>query len=94
MIKIGIFSFLRKKKKEDDLLKGLEPSLKPVNEFRNIQPNLNETNQDYNMQLILAKLDLINSRLQNIEQKVALIEQIAKESQEPQEKRWQPRNIY
>ena len=64
-----------------------------INEFRNFQAPVNESSQDYNTQLIIAKLDLINSRLQNIEQKIALIEQIARESQEPQQK-WQQRKVY
>jgi len=93
VIKIGILSFFKRKKKEEEILPNLEPNLKPVNEFRSFQPSINETSQDYNAQLIIAKLDLINSRLQNIEQKIALIEQIAKESQEPQQK-WQQRKAY
>ncbi|MBI2670468.1 hypothetical protein HYX18_00610 [Candidatus Woesearchaeota archaeon] len=79
---------------ETSNLQGLEPSLRPASEFRNLQPSfpLNEPGQDYNIQLIIAKLDLINSRLQNIEQKVAAIEQIAKQSQE--QEKWTPRKLY
>ena len=90
---MGIFSFLKRKKKDEELAPDLGPGLKPINEFRNFQAPLSETGQDYNIQLIIAKLDLINSRLQNMEQKIALIEQIAKESQEPQQK-WQQRKVY
>ncbi len=75
---------------------GFEPSLRPTNDFRNSQPSfMNDTpNQDQNSQLILTKLDLINSRLQNIEQRLAAIEQIAKQSQEPADQRWNQRRIY
>lgn len=75
---------------------GFEPSLRSTNDFRNSQPSfMNDNNsQEQNHQLILTKLDLINSRLQNIEQRLAVIEQIAKQSQEPADQRWNQRRIY
>ena len=74
---------------------GLDPGLRQATEFRNLQPNfpLNEpSNSNYAMQLLIAKLDLINSRLQNMEQKIAVIEQIAKQSQE--QEKWPQRRMY
>jgi hypothetical protein len=73
---------------------GFEPGLRPATEFRNFnQSPMNDSGNDQNSQLIVAKLDLIISKLQNLEQRVALIEQIAKDSQEP-EKKWTPKRIY
>ena len=73
---------------------GFEPGLRPATEFRNFNQNsMNDSGNDQSSQLIVAKLDLIISKLQNLEQRVALIEQIAKESQEP-EKKWTQRRTY
>jgi hypothetical protein len=73
---------------------GFEPGLRPATEFRNLnQSSMNDFGSDQNSQLIIAKLDLIISKLQNLEQRVALIEQIAKDSQEP-DKKWTPRRTY
>ena len=100
MIPIGIFSFFKRKKK-DDLgdIPGFgndnfsSQNLRPTNDFQKSNFNMGSNESDYSMQLIISKLELINARLQNIEQRIVVIEKIARESQEP-EKKWQTKNLY
>ncbi len=102
---MGILSRFRKKKTDElpdinqDFNKDFQdnsfaqqnfPQRQPITPFQDFQPENNSSNQ----QLLLSKLDLILAKLQNLEHRIAIIEKIAKESQqeeEPQERiirRW------
>lgn len=83
---MAVFEFFKKKKKEDvagvDLVPELDlgaiaerpESLQP--NFTGLQQNLS----DRDVQLILAKLDLLNQKLDNVDKRLQFIEQVARES--------------
>ncbi|HLC55783.1 MAG TPA: hypothetical protein VJJ23_00945 [Candidatus Nanoarchaeia archaeon] len=99
---MGILDKLKRKKHEEELpdinqdfsdnsfTKQDFSQRQPIVPFQDFQQENNSSNQ----QLLLSKLDLILAKLQNLEHRIAIIEKIAKESQEeeqPQEKiirRW------
>ncbi len=99
---MGILDKLKRKKHEEELpdinqdfsdnsfTKQDFSQRQPIAPFQDFQPDNNSSNQ----QLLLSKLDLILAKLQNLEHRIAIIEKIAKESQEeeqPQERiirRW------
>src|SRR3989344_775175 len=97
---MGILDRLKRKKHEEELPDINQdfqdnsftqyPQRQPIAPFQDFQPESSSSNN----QLLLSKLDLILAKLQNLEHRIAIIEKIAKESQEeeqPQEKiirRW------
>ena len=93
---MGVFSVFKKKKKIEELPDLRDPFIDPVapgqDLFRQpppihepIEPNpFSSHNTDYQMQLILSKLELINNHLTALEAKLSNIEKIAIESQSEQ----------
>lgn len=100
MKKISAIGIFKKKKKVEDLPDLKDPFIDPVPQntelFRQppMQAPLDQNpfsshNADYQMQLILSKLELINNRLTALEAKISNIEKIAIESQShPEIPKW------
>jgi len=96
VIKIGVTNIFKKKKKVEDLPDLKDPFIDPVTPNQDLfrqppmQPQPLEANPfsshntEYQTQLILSKLELINNRLAAIEAKISNIEKIAVESQSEQ----------
>ncbi|HZX12436.1 MAG TPA: hypothetical protein VFE88_03185 [Candidatus Nanoarchaeia archaeon] len=78
---VGLLGFF-KKKREEDLGLDLEPA-EPLDE-EPLRPAFDREPEralaDGEMSLVLAKLDLINQRLENIDLRLREIEKIAKSS--------------
>ena len=84
---MGVFDVFKRKKKEDlefpsepeELPQEGPGQVLPEERFPSIQPTTGINERD--MQLILAKLELIKQKLDSMEERIRLIEKIAKESQ-------------
>ena len=83
---MGIFDRFKKKKEEEFVDFSEDSGFESQIQEPFQQQNFSSTNNQ-DIQLLLSKLDLINVRLESIERRLAEIEKIAKESQEP-ERRW------